>query len=123
MNGDEVTIDEDANEGYIKPERQSTHAPRHPRRNPLPMHADLDGGAPGSTQATSELHVLLLDSNALGMDGAQVGVVEKVDKEGLGGLLQGHDGLTLPAAGSVLIGDGLGDLADLERGELVGVQG
>jgi hypothetical protein len=78
------------------------------------MHAHLDGGAPGSTQATSELHIFLLDSNALGVDGTQVGVVEKVDKEGLGGLLQGHDGLTLPAAGAVLASNGLGNLADLE---------
>jgi hypothetical protein len=80
------------------------------------MHAHLDGGAPGSTQATSELHVLLLDSNALGVDGAQVGVVEEVDEKGLGGFLQGDDGLALPAAGAVLVGDGLGNLADLEEG-------
>jgi hypothetical protein len=42
--------------------------------------------------------------------------VEEVDEKGLGGFLQGDDGLALPAAGAVLVGDGLGNLADLEEG-------
>lgn len=47
------------------------------------------------------------------MDGTQVGVLEQVHKEGLGGLLQGQDRLRLPAQ---LLGGGLvleGDFADL----------
>jgi hypothetical protein len=42
--------------------------------------------------------------------------VEEVDEEGLSGFLQSNNGLALPAAGAVLVGDGLGNLADLEGG-------
>ena len=39
--------------------------------------------------ATGQLYVLGHDGNTLGVDGAQVGVLEEADKVGLGGLLQG----------------------------------
>jgi hypothetical protein len=55
----------------------------------------------------------LLDGNALGVDSAQIRIVEEVDEEGLGGFLEGHDGLALPSAGAVFFTDCLGDFADL----------
>ena len=40
-----------------------------------------------------QVHVFLQDGDALGMDGAEVGVLEDTDDEGLGGFLEGLDGL------------------------------
>ena len=60
------------------------------------------------------MYILLLDSNALGVDGAQIRIVEEVDEEGFGGLLQGLNSLALPSGGSCLGGDGLGDFTDLD---------
>ena len=45
-----------------------------------------------TTDATGELDVLGHDGDALGVDGAQVGVFEESDQVGLGGFLKGHDG-------------------------------
>jgi hypothetical protein len=42
-----------------------------------------------SADAAGELDVLGEDGDALGVDGAQVGVLEQADEVGLGGLLQG----------------------------------
>jgi hypothetical protein len=57
------------------------------------------------------------------VDGAQVGVLEQVYEEGLGGLLQRQDGLRLPAQ---LLARGLvleGDFADLGGGKGVLIGG
>ena len=45
-----------------------------------------------STDAAGELDVLGHDGHTLGMDGAQVGVLEKTNKVGLASLLQSHAG-------------------------------
>jgi hypothetical protein len=50
-----------------------------------------------ATDATGQLDVLGHDGDALGVDGAQVGVLEQADEVGLAGLLQGHDGRALEA--------------------------
>ena len=44
-----------------------------------------------STDAASKLDVLGHDGHSLGMDGAQVGVLEEADQVSLRGLLKGHD--------------------------------
>ena len=62
-----------------------------------------------STDATSELDVLGHDGHTLGVDGAQVGVLEKTNKVGLASLLEGHDGGALEAEISLEV---LGDLTD-----------
>lgn len=59
----------------------------------------------------------MLDSNALGVDGAEICIVEEVDKEGFSGFLECHDGLTLPSVGAVFGCDGLGDFAHLYEGQ------
>ena len=50
-----------------------------------------------STDAAGELDVLGHDGDTLGVDGAQVGVLEETDEVSLGGLLEGHDGGGLEA--------------------------
>ena len=56
-----------------------------------------------STDAAGQLDVLGHDGDTLGVDGAQVGVLEQTDQVGLAGLLEGHDSGTLEAdAGSLL---------------------
>jgi hypothetical protein len=77
--------------------------------------ARLHWSAPSRAQPAGKLYVLLLDSDALGMDGAQIGVVEEVDEESFGGLLERLDGLALPSGGACLGGDGLRNFADLGR--------
>ena len=44
-----------------------------------------------SSDSSGELHVLWHDGNSLGVDGAEVGIFEKTDHVGLGGLLEGED--------------------------------
>ncbi len=51
--------------------------------------------SPLATDATSQLDVFWHDGDTLGVDGAQVGVLEKSDQVGLAGFLQGHDGRAL----------------------------
>ena len=48
-----------------------------------------------TTDSPGEVHVLLLDCHALGVDGAEVGVLEDADDVGLGGFLEGQKGLRL----------------------------
>ena len=59
----------------------------------------LSGGAsrlgPLAADTTSQLDVLGHDGDTLGVDGAQVGVLEETDQVSLAGLLQGHDGRAL----------------------------
>ena len=50
-----------------------------------------------ATDAAGELDVLGHDGDTLGVDGAEVGVLEKRDKVGLGGFLQGRNGVALKA--------------------------
>ena len=59
--------------------------------------------------ATGQLNVLGHDGHALGVDGAQVGVLKETDEVGLGGFLQGQHGRSLEAQIALEI---LGDLAD-----------
>lgn len=73
------------------------------------------GRAPRGSQPSCKLDVLLLDGDALGVDGAEVCVVEEVDQERFCGFLQREYGLRLPSVGAVVAGDGLGDFTDLER--------
>jgi hypothetical protein len=62
-----------------------------------------------SSDAAGELDVLGHDSHTLGMDGAQVGVLEEGDKVGLGSLLEGQDGGSLEAQ---VVLEVLGDLTN-----------
>ena len=55
------------------------------------------------------MDVLGHDCDALGVDGAQVGVLEESDQVCLGGLLEGHDGRGLEAEIGLEV---LGDLTD-----------
>jgi hypothetical protein len=78
-----------------------------------------------SADAAGQLDVLGHDGDALGVDGAQVGVLEESDEVGLAGLLQGHDGRALEAqVGLEVLGDFTdqaleGQLADEELGALL----
>jgi hypothetical protein len=54
--------------------------------------------APFAPDPPSELHVLWLDGDSLGVDGAEVGVLKDVDNVVLSGVLKREEGLTLPAA-------------------------
>ena len=59
-----------------------------------------------SSNATSELDILGHDGDALGVDGAQVGVLEETHKVGLGGLLESHHGGALETQiGLEVLGD------------------
>jgi len=62
-----------------------------------------------ATDAAGELDVLGHDGDALGVDGAQVGVFEERDEVGLGSFLEGEDGGTLEAE---VVLEVLGDLTD-----------
>jgi hypothetical protein len=67
-----------------------------------------------TTEAAGKLDVLALDGDTLGVDGAQVGVLEEGDEVGLNGLLESADGGGLEAEVRLEV---LGDLTDktLER--------
>ena len=60
----------------------------------LPLSGAVAGSrslGPLTTDAASELDVLGHDSHTLGVDSAQVGVLEQTDEVSLAGLLEGHD--------------------------------
>jgi hypothetical protein len=59
-----------------------------------------------SSESSSELEVLGLDGDSLGVDGAQVGVLEERDEVCLRGFLESHDGT------------GEGRIRDKERAEV-----
>ena len=67
-----------------------------------------------STDTASQLDILGHDSHTLGMDGTQVGIFEKTNKVGFGGLLQSKNGSGLESKVGLEV---LGDLTDktLER--------
>ena len=50
-----------------------------------------------ATDATGQLHVLGHNSHTLGVDGAEVGILEQADEVGLAGFLKSHDGRRLEA--------------------------
>ena len=62
-----------------------------------------------STDSSGQLDVLGHDGDSLGVDGAQVGVLEKTNKVGLASLLQGHDSRALEPQVSLEV---LGNLSD-----------
>ncbi len=62
-----------------------------------------------AADTTGKLDVLGHDGNTLGVDGAQVRVLEEANEVGLGGLLEGEDGGSLEAEVGLEV---LGDLAD-----------
>ena len=62
-----------------------------------------------ATETAGELDVLALDGDTLGVDGAQVGVLEERDEVGLDGLLERADGRALEAEVALEV---LGDLTD-----------
>ena len=69
----------------------------------------VDNNLSLATDATCQLDVLWHDGDALGVDGAEVGVLEDADQVGLGGFLEGHDGRGLEAEIGLEV---LGDLTD-----------
>ena len=78
-----------------------------------------------TTDSAGELDVLWHDGNALGVDGAKVGILEKTDEVSLGSLLEGHDGGALEAeVGLEVLGNLTnqtleGEFADEELGRLL----
>jgi len=62
-----------------------------------------------ATDPPGQLDVLGHDGDTLGVDGAQVGVLEETDQVGLGSLLQSHDSAGLESQVSLEV---LGDLTD-----------
>ena len=62
-----------------------------------------------STNTSGQLDVLGHDGDTLGVDGAQVGVLEQADQVGLAGLLQSHHGGALEAEVGLEV---LGNLPD-----------
>ena len=73
-----------------------------------------------AADAARQLHVLGHDGHALGVDGAQVGVLEEAHQVGLGRLLQGQDGGGLEAQVGLEV---LGDLANQALGGRRGERG
>ena len=78
-----------------------------------------------TADAAGELDVLGHDGDTLGVDGAQVGVLEEADEVGFGGFLERKDGAGLePEVGLEVLGDLAdealeGELADEELGGLL----
>jgi histone H3 len=78
-----------------------------------------------ATDAAGKLDVLGHDGDTLGVDGGKVGVLEKTDEVGLGGLLKGKNGRSLEAKISLEVLSDLtdksleGKLADEELGGLL----
>ena len=74
---------------------------------PVQVHGQCSG--PLTANSSGELHVLGHDGHTLGMDSAQVGVLEEADHVSLSGLLEGKDGRRLEAEVSLEV---RGDLPD-----------
>jgi len=81
--------------------------------------------SPLATDAAGKLDILGHDGHTLGVDGAQVGVLEETNEVSLGGLLEGKDGLGLEAQVSLEVLSDLphkaleGQLADKELSGLL----
>lgn len=76
------------------------------RRNQPPVSAHLRAL---TAEAAGQLDVLGLDGDTLGVDGAEVGVLEEGDEVGLDGLLESTDGRGLEAQVGLEV---LGNLTD-----------
>ena len=74
-----------------------------------------DWSTPGRAQPAGKLYVLLLNGDAFRMDGAEIRIVEEVHEEGFSGLLQRHDGLTLPSTGTIFGGYRLRNFSNLGK--------
>lgn len=78
-----------------------------------------------TTEAAGELDVLALDGDTLGVDGAEVGVLEERDEVSLDGLLERTDGGALEAQVRLEVLSDFadetleGELADQELGRLL----
>lgn len=71
-----------------------------------------------TTETTSELDVLGLDSDTLGVDGGQVGVFEERDEVGLSGFLESHDGRRLETkVGLEVLSDFTNETLEAEKRE------
>ena len=81
--------------------------------------------SPLPADAAGQLDVLGHDGDPLGVDGAQVGVLEQANQVGLAGLLQSHDGGALEAQVGLEVLSDLphqaleGQLADQQLGGLL----
>ncbi|KAK6728828.1 hypothetical protein RB195_006095 [Necator americanus] len=90
-----------------------------------PVAQDMIASGTLSTDTASKLDVLGHDGDTLGVDGAQVGVLEETDEVSLGGLLESHHGGRLEAkVGLEVLGDLTdealeGQLADEQLGRLL----
>ena len=62
-----------------------------------------------TSDSSGELHILWHDGNSLGVDGAEVGVLEESDHVGLSSLLKGKDGGGLESQVGLEVG---GDFSD-----------
>lgn len=98
--------------------------PKKDRMVPYGTEAALELGTL-STNTPGQLDVLGHNRDALGMDGAQVGVLEQTDEVSLAGLLQSHDSGALEAQVSLEVLCDLthqtleGELADEQLGALL----
>jgi hypothetical protein len=75
-----------------------------------PVYSQIDSLVALTTEAAGELDVLGLDGDTLGVDGAEVGILEEGDEVRLDGLLEGTDGGGLEAKIALEV---LGNLTDL----------
>uniref|UniRef100_A0ACD5ZS07 Uncharacterized protein n=1 Tax=Avena sativa TaxID=4498 RepID=A0ACD5ZS07_AVESA len=100
-----LTADETRRHVVSTPQTEST---RHEQLLPTAQAATQSLG-PLPADAAGELDVLGHDGDALGVDGAEVGVLEEADEVCLGGLLQRGDGGALEAEVGLEV---LGDLTD-----------
>ena len=92
-------------------------------------HSCCEGGARRlralTAETAGELDVLALDGDTLGVDGAEVGVLEEGDEVGLDGLLERTDGGALEAEVGLEVLSDLtdqaleGELANEELGRLL----
>ena len=80
----------------------------------LDARSHLEAVAVVATDAASELHVLRHDGHALGVDRAEVGVLEQGGEVSLGSLLKCHNGVGLEAEISLEVLSNLANQA-LER--------
>lgn len=93
----------------------STYTTRRATNKHLHLGTGSDGSSPSSSQSSRQLDIFLLDGDALGVNCAQVCVVEEIHQEGLGGFLQRKESLRLPSARPILSRYALCNLSDLRN--------
>ncbi|KAA8578695.1 hypothetical protein FQN60_010562 [Etheostoma spectabile] len=104
-------------QGGVLPNIQAVLLPKKtekPAKKAFVVCGVADSLSPLSADAPGQLDVFGHDGDPLGVDGAQVGVLEQADQVGLAGLLQSHDGGALEAQ------VGLEVLSDLSHQALEG---